>query len=157
MDSTIVTIKNRIFPYVQPAYGATHSLIQKHQGQVPPPEYLPGRSAYRNKGLPCPIMSVRNSGSRITNTRNITYFSFRSSLSPSERSGSFLGKGILFSKSWISPKGHRNPHTSLPEKRPYKNQESDHIIGEFEVPASNHRLQRTNGTGAGGTRAGIAV
>ena len=113
---------------------------------IPPSSVPAGQISLQKYGAPCPMISTTNMGSMITNTRKITYFSFRRSLSP-RNVRIFFGKGILFNRSWISPKGQRNPHTSLPSNAPTK----------IRNPASDHSLKRTNGAGPSCPGAGIAV
>ena len=121
-----------------------------------PPSSVPaGQISLQKYGAPCPIISTRNNGSRITNTAKITYFSLRSSLSPLNVR-IFLGNGILFNKSWISPKAEKTAdqpshHSSDEDKK------SHHIISHFEIPAPYHRLKGTNRTGANSTGTGITV
>ena len=113
---------------------------------IPPSSVPAGQISLQKYGAPCPMISTTNIGSMITNTRKITYFSFRRSLSP-RNVRIFFGKGILFNRSWISPKGREIRHTSLPSKCSDKDQKSSHIICHLEVPASDHSLKGTNGTG----------
>ena len=71
---------------------------------IPPSSVPAGQISLQKYGAPWPMISTTNMGSRITNTRKITYFSFRRSLSP-RNVRIFFGKGILFNRSWISLKG----------------------------------------------------
>ena len=79
---------------------------------IPPSSVPAGQISLQKYGAPWPMISTTNMGSMITNTRKITYFSFRRSLSP-RNVRIFFGKGILFNRSWISPNGQRNPQTSV--------------------------------------------
>ena len=115
---------------------------------IPPSSVPAGQISLQKYGAPWPMISTTNMGSMITNTRKITYFSFRRSLSP-RNVRIFFGKGILFNRSWISPKGQRNPH--------YKDQKSSYIICHLEVPASDHSLKGTNRAGPSCPGAGITV
>lgn len=62
---------------------------------IPPSSVPAGQISLQKYGAPWPMISTTNMGSMITNTRKITYFSFRRSLSP-RNVRIFFGKGILF-------------------------------------------------------------
>ena len=64
-----------------------------------------------------PASVTRTAGSRITSAASTPYFKYRAGRS--RRRGTVrLGTGILCSRSWTSPKGHRRPQTALPKTTP---------------------------------------
>ena len=109
--------QNSILPYIKSSHRTAHGFIQQDQ---------------RNAAFQCACRTDQFAEIRSTlthdiyyehgeqdNTRKITYFSFRRSLSPL-KVRIFFGKGILFSRSWIRPKGHKKPQTSRPSRAPMK-------------------------------------
>ena len=64
-----------------------------------------GQMYLQNHGWPCPTISNTVSGKTMTKPTKMTYFRYLSTRSPGRRR-SFLGKGILCSRSCTSPNGH---------------------------------------------------
>ena len=114
----IVTTKIAFFQTYRAPSALRIDLFNSASG-IPPSSVPAGHISLQKYGEPCPIMSTKNIGSKITNTANITYFSLRSSLSPL-KVRIFFGKGILFNRSCISPNGHKKPQISLPKMAPIK-------------------------------------
>ena len=117
-ERIIVTTRIVFFHIKSQPIALRMDLFSRTRGR--PPSSVPaGQISLQKYGAPCPMMSTTNIGSKTTNTIRITYFSLRNNLSP-RNVRIFFGNGILFSRSCISPKGQRNPHTSLPSRAPTK-------------------------------------
>lgn len=83
---------------------------------------IPARVPEGHRYLQKTGVSLTHIGRMITIMINMRYFSFLSSISPL-KVFIFFGKGSLFKRSWIKPKGHKNPQISLPKMAP-KNRSS---------------------------------
>ena len=123
---------------------------------IPPSSVPAGQISLQKYGAPCPMISTTNMGSMITNTRKITYFSFRRSLSP-PKCPNLLWKRNLVQQILDQSKGAEKSAHQSSKQRSHKDQKSSYIICHFEVPASDHSLKRTNGAGPSCPGAGIAV
>ena len=82
---------------------------------IPPSRVPAGQIYLQNHGCPSPVISITNTGRRITNTRRIKYLNHRRNFSPG-RVLIFFTKGILKRRSCTSPKGHKNRRQNAPGK-----------------------------------------
>ena len=84
---------------------------------IPAPSVPAGHTYLQNQVEPNPKSSLITNGSINTSNTSTTYLRYLRTLS------SFFGTviletGILCSRSWNQPNGHKNPHTTLPRKIP---------------------------------------
>lgn len=69
----------------------------------------------------------------------------------------FFGKGYFVQQLLNKSEGTQPAADKAPDQCADENEETGHIEGEFEIPASDDGLHGTNGTGTGGSGAGIAI
>ena len=135
MTERIIVTTRIVFFHIKSQPIALRMDLFRSTSGSPPSSVPAGQISLQKYGAPCPMMSTTNIGSRTTNTIRITYFSLRNNLSP-RNVRIFFGNGILFSRSCISPKGQRNPHTSLPSRAPTKIRKPTtyYAILKFQLP-----------------------
>ena len=122
-----------------------------------PPSSVPaGQISLQKYGAPCPIISTRNNGSRITNTAKITYFSLRSNIVAFE-CADFLRKWNLIQQILNQSEGTEKTADQPSHHSSDEDKKSHHIISHLEIPAPYHSLKRTDRTGADSTGARITV
>ncbi len=84
---------------------------------IPPSKVPTGQMYLQNHGFPNPVISITNIGRIITKTARIKNRSHLRYFSPFTLL-IFFTKGILKSRSWTKPKGHKKPQTNLPKITP---------------------------------------
>lgn len=130
--------QNCIFPYVQPANGTTHRLVQKYQRQ----------SALQSSGRTDQLTEIGCSLAHyICEKQGKQNYKHQKNhvFQLSKKFVSFESTNFLWKRNLIqqildqSKRTEKSAHQSS-QDRSYENQESDYVVGKFKVPASNHGL-----------------
>ena len=138
--------QNCIFPYVQPANGTAHSLVQKYQRQ----------SALQSSGrtdqlteIGCSLAHYICEKQGKQNYKHQKNHVFQLSKKfVSFESTNFSLEKESYSADPGSVQTDREIRTPVFPGSLLRKSESDYVVGKFKVPASNHSLQGTNGTGS---------
>ena len=118
MERTIVTIRIVLFPYMQPANGTAHRLVQKYQRQSA--LQRSGRTDQLTEiGCSLPHYVCEKQGKQDYKHQKNHIFQLSKKLVPLEGTD-FLWKRNLIQQVLDQSKGAEKPHTSLPRIAPTK-------------------------------------
>ena len=107
-----------------------------------PPSSVPaGQISLQKYGAPCPIISTRNNGSRITNTAKSHIFQLTKQLVAFE-CADFLRKWNLIQQILNQSEGTEKTADQSSHHSSNEDKKSHHIISHLEIPAPYHSLKK---------------